>query len=161
MAFFLFVAFKSGFVRHDIHALIGGCSVLLAAILTAMLFVDRTIVIALAFSFIAWFSMDKNHVKTSTYSVYDNLSNVYLGLWERPPFTHARRHFLHHQFDHDLGEITQESPVPETSRRGRYLSRLTSQHSRVEEHMGSPSHFPELYSLHAGLGGHERRAFER
>jgi hypothetical protein len=113
LTFFLFVAFKSGFVRHDIHALIGGCSVLLAAILTTMLFVDRTIVIALALSFIAWFSMDKNHVKTSTYSVYDNLSNVYLGLWDRPPFTHARRHFLHHEFDHDLAEIKQESPVPD------------------------------------------------
>jgi hypothetical protein len=113
MTFFLFMAFKSSFVRHDVHAMIGGCSVMMAAMVVGMLFVDRNLIVALLLCCLAWFYTDKNHARTSTNVIFDNLRNVYLGLLDRPPFSHRRRHFLHHEFDHALGEIIKTLPIPD------------------------------------------------
>jgi hypothetical protein len=112
MVLFLFVAFKSGFVRHDGHAVVAGCSLLMAAMIACMLFVDTRLIIALALSFLAWFYVDKNHARTSTNVVFDRLQNVYFGFWHRWPTTHSRRHLLSRGFNRGLKEIMDDLPIP-------------------------------------------------
>ncbi|MBI1906843.1 MAG: hypothetical protein HYS20_11505 [Rhodocyclales bacterium] len=69
---YLFLAFKSGFVRHDGHAVIAGTAVLLAALLLPFISSMRAAIPVLVLALAAWVSIDGHYIKTR----WSQLSNI-------------------------------------------------------------------------------------
>jgi hypothetical protein len=78
---FLFLSFKSGFVRHDGHAIISGTSILIAALLLPFIFNTRIILPAIFFALISWGYIDNHYIKTSTERIVNNFKSTYLSAW--------------------------------------------------------------------------------
>lgn len=74
---YLFAAFKAGFVRHDAHAVIGGQSLVIAAVVFSGLWESRLRVPALVASLLAWGYIDHLYVKTTPGSFVTKLEHTY------------------------------------------------------------------------------------
>lgn len=84
-AFALFVCFKAGFVRHDVHALIAACALLIAAYcVTAMTQSVLSVTIVWAVVLFAWGSIDRAHsgldISLVLQRVHNALSSTYHGI---------------------------------------------------------------------------------
>jgi hypothetical protein len=110
---FLFLVFKSSFVRHDSHATIAGSTLLMAAMLVAMLSFDASMMIALFLSVITWLFIDEIHSVTSGDAVLDRLRSVYFETWTHLPSSGARRHYVEVEFGRSLASIRRKAAVPE------------------------------------------------
>lgn len=78
---FLFLSFKSGFVRHDGHAIMSGTSILIAAVLLPFSGKTRMILPVLVLAIISWAYIDSHYMKTSTEHVFHNFKSTYLSAW--------------------------------------------------------------------------------
>ncbi|HEY6132325.1 MAG TPA: hypothetical protein VIV27_09905, partial [Halioglobus sp.] len=72
-----FVAFKSGFVRHDVHAMIAGGFILLAALLMNAFITGPRAHISLIVALATWLVIDANYLKTSSESVLRSVLSTY------------------------------------------------------------------------------------
>ena len=106
----LFLVFKGGFVRHDSHASIAGCFIVLAALISGLLFFDSKLVVALFLSLLTFLFIAEIH---SVNSVLDNLRRVYLDPWSRcfPLSRDAPSIAL--EYDRSLMNIRRKAPVPQ------------------------------------------------
>lgn len=75
---FLFLAFKGGFVRHDLHALLASTSILLAALLLATVFRSSWTSLVFFSALVCWAYIDSHHVKTSTHSLIRSMGFPYV-----------------------------------------------------------------------------------
>ena len=64
-ASYLFVTFKAGFVRHDVHALIAGGGVMMAALLLPFIVRPTLALWAIGFAVVPWAIIDKHFAATS------------------------------------------------------------------------------------------------
>lgn len=80
-AFILFLSFKAGFVRHDVHATIAGCMIILSAMLGATLLEPRGVAALIACPFAAWILIDASHLRTSTADMLSRLKSTYENAW--------------------------------------------------------------------------------
>ena len=62
--FYLFLAFKGGFVRHDGHVIMSSTSLLFAALLFPFVFHSRWTPTVLFFSAFAWLNIDRHYIGT-------------------------------------------------------------------------------------------------
>jgi len=79
---FLFISFKSGFVRHDAHAIIAGTSILISALLLPFVFNNKNVLPVVFCSVFVCFFIDNHHViNFSTDSIRNNLRTTYTATW--------------------------------------------------------------------------------
>ncbi len=77
---FLFTAFKTGFVRHDAHAIIAGESILIAALLLPG-FCRIGIVLPVVLASLACYYIDNNYTHLSAMNVGTNFKSTYVEAW--------------------------------------------------------------------------------
>ncbi len=107
---FLFIAFKSGFVRHDGHAMIAGISLVVAAFVASLICSCKRVKFALFLSVIAWFSITKNYVGVNADNIISNIENTYSKVWQAGMLD---REYLQDQFKNSLLAIREEYSVPD------------------------------------------------
>jgi hypothetical protein len=115
-AVFLFVAFKAGFIRHDVHALAAGNAVLLAAlILPFALRTSVAVLPAVGIALLSWSVIDKAHAQTSPSKAIRRLRSAYSAT--RLSASHAlnREGWLRPQFDDALERLRQQGALPRLS----------------------------------------------
>lgn len=78
---YLFISFKAGFVRHDVHALICGFSILIAALLLPLTIKGGLVFPATFVSLMVWGYIDSYRVNTSTTSIINNAKATYSSMW--------------------------------------------------------------------------------
>jgi len=78
---YLFLAFKEGFVRHDLHALTAASSLIFAALLLTVLFYSRFILLILIFSVFTYASVEYNN-SGSFENVLLSSENTYLSSFQ-------------------------------------------------------------------------------
>ena len=83
----LFLCFKSGFVRHDQHAVTAQTMIILAGLLAITLVNHRLHILMFVVCMITWIYIDAAYNKTSTVMIKENFINtykkVYVGLKQR------------------------------------------------------------------------------
>lgn len=84
---FLFVAFKAGFVRHDMHVIIASDALLIAACLLTLLHPSRAILLGLLLVPICWFKLDAQNPYSTRDTRITSLAHFYAGAaeagWQR------------------------------------------------------------------------------
>jgi hypothetical protein len=73
---YLFVAFKAGFVRNDVHAVFAATSMLLGALALALAKWDRLYGVVLIAALLAWHSVDEQYTSAST-NLFGNISRSF------------------------------------------------------------------------------------
>lgn len=111
-AAFLFLAFKAGFVRHDLHAIITGTAIMLAALLLPFTVQHRHCAMILFLAGFAWFFIDKNHINSSTGTLYERINNTYKNIGHGIKARFSNTHVLENMFTERLNVIKQEFPIP-------------------------------------------------
>ena len=77
-AAYCFIAFKAGFVRHDLHAITAGACILIASLSLVFIFqLSKTVIISIILSLISWFSIDNHYLHTSARDILNNFYNTY------------------------------------------------------------------------------------
>lgn len=108
-AVFLFLVFKTGFVRHDQHAIVAGTSILIAVILLPFSIQHKFFPIVLLLTIVAWGVIDRNQVGSS--NIYVNIKSTYLyvsnGIKAR-----TEKNILKDMFNAKIEAIKQEFPIP-------------------------------------------------
>jgi hypothetical protein len=110
---FLFVAFKAGFVRHDVHALAAGNSVLLAAvILPFSVPVTAAVLPAVFVALVSRVDIDHHYAQISAATAINALSSVYSAT--RTGISHSlnRGDWLRPQFDTAVERLALEAALP-------------------------------------------------
>jgi hypothetical protein len=74
----IFLVFKSGFVRHDAHALIASSTLLLISILAASLIAKRASIILLFLSFFSWYSVSINYTYFASVNPFVIINDRYV-----------------------------------------------------------------------------------
>lgn len=78
-AAYCFIAFKAGFVRHDLHAITAGACILIASLSLVFIFqLSKTVIISIILSLTSWFIIDNHYLYTSA---RDILNNFYATYW--------------------------------------------------------------------------------
>lgn len=108
----LFLTFKAGFVRHDGHTVISGTMILMAAILAGTLMSPRSAVIAFCISFAAWFYMDTNHLKSSTYSIWKGVQSTYADAWAGIKLRASQPEKLLEKFADRVADLKELGDIP-------------------------------------------------
>ncbi len=78
---FLFLAFKAGFVRHDLHAVTPAISILMAALLLPFIFNSRMLLLAIVFSLISCLYIYSHYVNISPSNIFNNIVSTYSTQW--------------------------------------------------------------------------------
>jgi hypothetical protein len=108
----IFVAFKAGFVRHDIHVLIALETTLLAGLLLPLVLKNRYIIPISLLVLIAWFIVSLNYRMMNYQTLHSRIPVVYKNAWEGAwaRLTHKDR-FLE-DFNSSLLSIRRELQIP-------------------------------------------------
>jgi hypothetical protein len=108
---YLFVAFKAGFVRNDVHAVFAATSMLLGALALALAISDRLYGVVLIAALLAWHSVDKQYTNAST-NLLGNISrsvkSALTGLDKRL----TDKAWPKAEYDDALQAIMREQPLP-------------------------------------------------
>ena len=115
-ALFLFTAFKSGFIRHDLqHNMIAGTSILAAALLLMFVLGEKHLFLPLVMAAIVWMYM--NH--TTPLNVIGVASNRMQSTFERAGLGVRKRwsgnEAMSREYDKSLAAIRDEFPIPSMS----------------------------------------------
>ncbi|MCY4495487.1 MAG: hypothetical protein OXB92_16710 [Acidimicrobiaceae bacterium] len=108
----LFLAFKAGFVRHDVHAITSATMILLAALLAGTLLTTQVSLGVLLACLVAWVSIDATHIKTSTHSIMGNIKNTYASSWAGLMRRIKDPEALTRNFDARVAEIDRRGAIP-------------------------------------------------
>jgi len=79
---FLFISFKAGFTRHDGHAMISSALVITAAVIFALAFPSRYMLVLLFFGLIAGIRIDSNYYDVTVGGVWREVTSTYLSAAE-------------------------------------------------------------------------------
>lgn len=110
---FLFIAFKGGFVRHDIHANLAVTALIFAALIINFISTTGTAKIIMLGVCLVAGAIDKNHVNTLSTRVFANLYNTYADSWNGLYLRFNQRNSLHSEFERSLAIIRQKYSIPE------------------------------------------------
>jgi len=115
ISLWLFLAFKGGFVRHDVHAMIASSSIFLSSLLICLLSIDKYKVAALLIAIGSWAYIDSTQVKASKRKKFVNIEQNFTeafngldGMVNNPDRVKKR-------FAESLGKIRENFPIPELS----------------------------------------------
>lgn len=111
-ALFLFISFKSGFVRHDGHAIIAGTSLIFAVLIIGFLFTDKRLTIVLLISIFTWAVIDVHYANISSRQVFENIRNTYVNSWDGIRSRMTDNNNLQNRFESNLDEIGKKYPMP-------------------------------------------------
>jgi hypothetical protein len=109
---YLFIAFKSGFVRHDGHALIAGTAIVIASFVAAFAFRSPYILLAISISFGAWLYIDQNYLKTSTSQLVNRLKSTYMSAWQGAKSRLTGDDELESRFDDAIKNLRSKAKFP-------------------------------------------------
>lgn len=109
---FLFISFKLGFVRHDIHAVIAGISILLSAILLPFIFYSKILFPVIVFSFISWNYICSHYIPTSALDIYGNIVSTYASAWNGLMARSFGDNWLRHDFDMTVLDLKDKASIP-------------------------------------------------
>lgn len=110
---FLFLVFKSSFVRHDSHATIAGDSLVVAAVIVGMLYFDVSLMIALFLSVTMWLYIDGIHAVTSADTIRGRFRAVYFDTWTELQPGNTHQHTVDMEFARALANLRRKIPIPE------------------------------------------------
>lgn len=111
-ALVLFLAFKSGFVRHDGHAVIAGTTILLAALLLPLVARSRATFPVLALAVLSWVVIDAHYIKTSPTKLAKVTGSVYGSAWRGITHRVVDADALRREFDAAVQAIRAEAGFP-------------------------------------------------
>jgi hypothetical protein len=113
ISLWLFLAFKGGFVRHDVHAMIASSSILLSSLLICMLSVDKYKVAALLIALGSWAYIDSTQINSSKRKKFITINQYFTeafnglnGIINNPDRVKKR-------FATSLENIREQFPIPE------------------------------------------------
>jgi hypothetical protein len=113
---FLFVSFKSGFIRHNnYHALIAGTSILFAALLlTSIPSVagSKTFLPVIVIALFTWFYIDGHRGEISTRGVASRLNFIYSSAWNGVKNRIENRNWPKVEFDTTMQNIRKQAAFP-------------------------------------------------
>lgn len=108
----LFLAFKAGFVRHDGHAIIASTFLLITSLLVTRFTDVRRSLILIIVSSSTWVYIDASHVKTSTFSILENIKRSFSvashGIYYRLVYPNE----IKEKYEFSLNKIRQQTPIP-------------------------------------------------
>ena len=116
-ALYLFIAFKSGFVRHDGHALIAGSALVIAVLILGIISTDKRLIIALLLSIMVWAYIDISYHDRPIRKTFENIqhfefSDTYAGALYGLYCRIKVSNNLHNRFVRSLAEIRKENAIP-------------------------------------------------
>ena len=109
---FLFLSFKSGFVRHDGHATISGTAILFAALMLPFIFKPRILLVVIVLSLISWSYIDGHYFKTSTENIPKNIASTYLSPWKGLKNRIKDRNWPRREFDAAVNAVRERASFP-------------------------------------------------
>lgn len=86
---YLFISFKGGFVRHDMHAVIAGSAILYLGILLICLFNNKTSLLVCLVCIIGWALINSSYVSVKPIHVYHRFGHIHELAWKN-----LTRHFF-------------------------------------------------------------------
>ena len=114
-AFFLFAAFKIGFIRHDAHAAVVAAPfiVIVALLLMTIKIKENILITAIILSIVTWGYIDHNHLHTSTNTLLQNALNSYSNIKTGLKIRFSKKEKLKNRFQKRLQGMQQECPLIE------------------------------------------------
>ena len=109
---FLFVSFKSGFVRHDSHALICGTSIVFAALLLNTIYFSRLTQAVLLASCIVFIQIDSHYFPNLPSAVFKQIELTYLNSWNGMTSRITSPKALEVQFQVSLERLHEKTKLP-------------------------------------------------
>ncbi len=115
-AFFLFIAFKAGFIRHDPwHNVIAGTSLLAAALLLIFVLGEKPSLLPLAMAVLVWAYIGHGTVQTTAEDISVNLRGTFGRAFQGARTRLRKNGDLQKQYDARNAAIRKEFPVPRMS----------------------------------------------
>jgi hypothetical protein len=113
MALFLFMSFKAGFVRHDVHALTASSSLVMAAIVLGGLRTIEHKLLSMVFliSVVTWICVHKDF-KSSKFEYYRSLGSQLSAELKAWSAGETRRTSLEDRYGSALADIRRTIPIP-------------------------------------------------
>jgi len=111
-AIFLFVSFKAGFVRHDIHAITAGSSIVMASLLFNTVKRSRMAGAAVLLALVTWGYIDPTHVVSAPRGLYDHFADTYMSSLEGMRLRTGTTDVFRRTFDYRLSAINRASLIP-------------------------------------------------
>ncbi len=112
---FLYLAFKSGFVRHDGHALAAAGALFFAAISLYWLLGGRLVLLAGVLCICTGWFIDTHYVGRNTQPILDTFSQRYAGAWSGLASRLRDPGRLRQDFDRELAVLQSEGELPRLS----------------------------------------------
>ena len=109
---FLFVGFKSGFVRHDAHALIAGGAIVFSALLLPFVIRKQLILPSLILAVFAWSVITSHYSNNKPKALYSRTVRIYRVAWQGLQVRFSEQDFLNEKFDSSLASIRDELAIP-------------------------------------------------
>lgn len=78
---FLFISYKAGFTRHDIHALTSGNTIGIAVLLLPFMLKDRSIIFLMILTGVTFFGITKSNVQRPERALVTQFKTTYLSAW--------------------------------------------------------------------------------
>lgn len=111
-AFFLFVAFKSGFVRHDGHALTAGDAILFSALLLPFVTKNKLLLPSFLLAIFAWGTITFHYGNPNPKAIYHRAAGNYVNAWQGLRVRGTERNYLSEEYERSLAEIQDEINIP-------------------------------------------------
>jgi hypothetical protein len=109
---YLFVALKSGFVRHDGHAAIAGSALLIASLIFSFTFRTRWSLVLILLCLFVWRYIDSHAVNSSWQNVASRISSTYLSSLKGLGKRSEGNSWLESRFDRRVGQLNETSMLP-------------------------------------------------
>jgi hypothetical protein len=112
-AFFLFIAFKAGFVRHDPwHNIIAGTSILAAGLLLMFVLGEKASLLPLTIAVLVWAYIGHGTVQTTSEDISANLRGKFARSFQGVQTRFSQRDALQKQYDEHIAAIRSAFPIP-------------------------------------------------
>jgi hypothetical protein len=111
-AIFLFVSFKAGFVRHDIHAVTAGSSIVMASLLINTVKRSRMAGAAVLLALVTWGYIDPTNTVSAPRGLYDHFADTYMSALEGMRLRMGTTDVFRRTLDYRLSAIKRASPIP-------------------------------------------------
>ena len=112
---FLFFSFKSGFVRHDGHAMSAANGLLFASCTLYLLYPKEFLRLPLLFSFFCWILIDMSFINNSTKNIIGKLENTYVGSFKGIATRIDNPQQLNIIYEKCLKKINEKGKIPRLS----------------------------------------------
>lgn len=106
-SFYLYIAFKGGFVRHDGHELLAACSIIVASILLGFIYNRKSILFIMAIAIISGLVIIKDY-NSMLWSYFNRYNNIFHGLQLRI----ATPETLYNNYTKNITLIKSKSNIP-------------------------------------------------